>query len=413
MYNEHRVSHRDGCCRRSGDADLVKASSCNCTQHSNEDHIYAMGKKTDKQSRSVTVETTGGSDSQAASPQTGVDELTTKLRQRDDELAEAQQRLAAMEQILQASDSNLALLQTEVSRLRAALKQGGGTAPVPVTVTKPEMHDVVDQLPKHATLRYATRPLSQITHLCIHHSATAGTIPLENVAKYHVEERGWAGIGYHFYVKPDGTVYQTNRLETVSYQVSQNNDYSVGVCVSGDFTYAPPPDKQVDAAASLVAWLMQELSVSDQNVLGHKEFPNNDTSCPGETWLKKQCWKNTLVDRVRALRVSNLGGGQVGRIGHYVLFWQKPDAWAQQDWKAAETYFGRFRPTAGFSVDDAQAAQFVTIVGGPAGVPPEAEQQLRAAGCQVERLAGVDYADTKRILDALAETGRRFQNFAG
>ena len=134
----------------------------------------------------------------------------------------------------------------------------------------------MDQLPKHATLRYATRPLSQITHLCIHHSATAGTIPLENVAKYHVEERGWAGIGYHFYVKPDGTVYQTNRLETVSYQVSQNNDYSVGVCVSGDFTYAPPPDKQVDAAASLVAWLMQELSVSDQNVLGHKEFPNND-----------------------------------------------------------------------------------------------------------------------------------------
>ncbi len=116
------------------------------------------------------------------------------------------------------------------------------------------------------------RPLSQITHLCIHHSATAGNIPLENVAKYHVEERGWAGIGYHFYVKPDGTIYQTNRLETVSFQVSQNNDYSVGVCVSGDFTYAPPPDKQVDATASLVAWLMQELSVSDQNVLGHRSF---------------------------------------------------------------------------------------------------------------------------------------------
>ncbi len=96
-----------------------------------------------------------------------------------------------------------------------------------------------------------------------------------------------------------------------------------------------------------------------------------------------------------------------------MLFWQKPDAWAQQDWKAAETYFGRFRPTAGFSVDDAQAAQFVTIVGGPAGVPPEAEQQLRAAGCQVERLAGVNYADTKRILDTLAEAGRRFQNLAG
>ncbi len=255
--------------------------------------------------------------------------------------------------------------------------------------------------------------LNRITHICIHHSATAGSIPLENVAKYHVEDRGWPGIGYHFYVKPDGTIYQTNRAETISFQVSQNNDYSVGVCVSGDFTYAPPPDIQVDAAARLVAWLMQEFSVPEQNVLGHKEFPNNDTSCPGETWLKKQSWKNTLANRVRSVRGGSVGQAQIKPIGHYVLFWQKPDAWAQQDWKAAEIYVGRFRPTAGFSVDDAKAAQSVTIVGGPAGVPAEAEQQLRAAGCQVERLAGVDFADTKRILDALAESGRRFQTLPG
>jgi len=380
-----------------------------------------MGKNNNKKFRSVPVETTGTPASQAGGQlpasgpgkqdpgalQSWVDELIAKLRRRDDELTEAQQRLAAMEQILQARDSSLAALQAEVARLHAALQQGGGIAPI--AVAKPEIHDVVDQLPKHATLRYDTRQINRITHLCIHHSATAGTIPLENVAKYHVEDRGWAGIGYHFYVKPDGAIYQTNRLETVSFHVSQNNDYSVGVCVSGDFTYAPPPDKQVDAAARLVAWLMQELSVPDQSVLGHKEFPNNDTSCPGETWLKKQSWKHTLADRVRTVR----GGGQARRIGHYVLFWQKPDAWAQQDWKAAETYIGRFRPTAGFSLDDAKTAQFVTIVGGPAGVPAEAEQQLRAAGCQVERLAGVDYADTKRILDELAESGRRFQSFAG
>ena len=365
-----------------------------------------MGTKNTIQSRTVTVAAGGGSASPAGgqSPVSGldkqdvvalqarIDELAVKIRRRDDELAESQQRLAAMEQVLQARDSSLAALQGEVSRLRAALQTGSGM--VPVAVTRPEIHDVVDQLPKHATLKYATRQLSQITHLCIHHSATAGTIPLENVAKYHVEERGWAGIGYHFYVKPDGTIYQTNHLETVSFHVTQNNDYSVGVCVSGDFTYAPPPDKQVDAAAHLVAWLMQELSVSDQNVLGHKEFPNNDTSCPGETWLKKQSWKNTLADRVRVVRVGSQGGGQAGRIGHYVLFWQKPDGWAQQDWQAAETYIGRFRPTAGFSVDDAKTARFVTIVGGSAGVPPEAEQQLRAAGCQVERLAGVDFADS-------------------
>ena len=98
-------------------------------------------------------------------------------------------------------------------------------------------------------------------------------------------------------------------------------------------------------------------------------------------------------------------------IGHYMLFWQRADAWAQEDWGAAAAYFARFRPTAGFSPDDAKTAEYVTIVGGVAGVPYETEQMLIAAGCKVERLAGADFADTKRMLDDLAKTGKRFKTF--
>lgn len=375
-----------------------------------------MGKKRKTQSRSTTVDPADARPSGATAPgqsQGKVDELTVKLQRRDSELAEAQLRLAAMEKLLRERDTSLSALQAEIARLQAALRQKGSPTPSAGKVARPEIRDVVDQLSKHPTLKYATRSLDRITHLCIHHSAASGSIPIENVAKYHVDDRGWPGIGYHFYIKPDGTVYQTNRMETVSFQVSQNNDYSVGVCVSGDFTYAPPPDTQIEATARLVAWLMQELSVPVQNVLGHKEFPQNDTSCPGETWLKNQCWKNSLLDRLRAL-----GGGvsdalQARRIEHYVLFWQKPDAWAQADWVAAEAYFGRFRPTAGFSVADAMTAKAVTIVGGPAGVSLEAEQQLRAAGCLVERLSGADFAETQAMLNKLATSGRRFQTLAG
>lgn len=130
-----------------------------------------MGTKNTIQSRTVTVAAGGGSASPAGgqSPVSGldkqdvvalqarIDELAVKIRRRDDELAESQQRLAAMEQVLQARDSSLAALQGEVSRLRAALQTGSGM--VPVAVTRPEIHDVVDQLPKHATLKYATRQL--------------------------------------------------------------------------------------------------------------------------------------------------------------------------------------------------------------------------------------------------------------
>jgi N-acetyl-anhydromuramyl-L-alanine amidase AmpD len=351
--------------------------------------------------------------------------LQAQLRQREEELAEAQLNLARMEREMETRDRRLAELegqasqqsttlaaqQAEIARLRAQLQQGGGSTPAS-GVTKPAMRDVVDQLQKHPTKSYPTRQLKAITHICIHHSAVAGTVPVEHVAKYHVESQDWPGIGYHYYVKPDGTIYQTQRLETVSYHVNHNNHYSLGICVSGNFTYAPPPQIQIDAAAQLTAWLMQELKILEKNILGHKEFPDNDTSCPGETWLKRMVWKNLLLDSVRAVRAGSQPNLQLKPLHHYILFWQKPDTWAQQDWQAADQYFGRFRPTAGFSLDDAKHAQFVTIVGGDAGVSYEAEQILRAAGSQVERIAGVDYADTKRILDQLAASGQRFLSFS-
>jgi hypothetical protein len=346
--------------------------------------------------------------------------LLAQLRQREEELAEAQVHLAKMERDFEASAGRVAALegqlsqqsktltaqQAEIARLRAQLQQGGGASGG--AVAQPAITDIVDQLMQHPTKRYGKRQRKAITHLCIHHSAVAATVPVEHVAQYHVEDQNWPGIGYHFYVKPSGVIYQTQQLETISWHVSHNNDYSVGICVAGDFTYAPPPQLQIDSAAHLVAWLMQELGIPEQNILGHKEFPANDTSCPGETWLKRMIWKNLLLESVRAVAGGQAGAGKA--LSHYLLFWQQPDAWAQQDWQAAERYIGRFRPTAGFSVDDAQQAEFVTIVGGDAGVSYAAEQRLAAAGSRVERIAGVDFADTKRILDQMAANGQRFLN---
>ena len=85
-----------------------------------EDHIYAMGKKNTIQSRTVTVAAGGGATSQAGGQlpvsgldkqdavalQARIDELTVKIQRRDDELAEEQQRLAAMEQARLASDKS-------------------------------------------------------------------------------------------------------------------------------------------------------------------------------------------------------------------------------------------------------------------------------------------------------------------
>jgi len=78
---------------------------------------------------------------------------------------------------------------------------------------------------------------------------------------------------------------------------------------------------------------------------------------------------------------------------------------------AAIDYIGAFGPTVGFSVDEARRAEYVTIVGGPAGVPTQVEQQLLAAGCKVQRLGGATQEETTQMLYDLIEAGRPFRSF--
>ena len=60
-------------------------------------------------------------------------------------------------------------------------------------------------------------------------------------------------MGYHFYVQPDGMIYQTNRLETISYQVYKQNAYSLGISIAGNFVNGAMPTPEADRAGG-PAW---------------------------------------------------------------------------------------------------------------------------------------------------------------
>lgn len=167
-------------------------------------------------------------------------------------------------------------------------------------VEAPAVRDVVNTLPKHATERYATRSLSQITTFAIHHSAAGGDIPAANVAAYHVR-LGWPGMGYHYYIMDDGTIYLCNTLETTSYHVGAANGSCVGICLAGRFMDGVlPTDKQMAATSQLLAYLSQKLNLSVDRILGHKEVPACQTACPGSDWTAGTRWKDQLVALVKA-----------------------------------------------------------------------------------------------------------------
>lgn len=143
------------------------------------------------------------------------------------------------------------------------------------------IQDISATLPKSGTKKYPTRKLSAIQQVVVHHSATKSTAAGSNptaYAQYHVSQRGWAGIGYHFVIQPDGTVYQTNRLEAIANHVQNANTKSVGICLSGNFD----EEKPTALALGSLVWLIRYLNATlgkNLPIRAHNEFAPK--SCPG------------------------------------------------------------------------------------------------------------------------------------
>jgi N-acetyl-anhydromuramyl-L-alanine amidase AmpD len=335
-------------------------------------------------------------------------ELRARVETLDRDLRETEAaRLAAAEEQLS--------LREEVQRLRTALD--ASTAAVSsFVVPPPPLRVVVDQLPKHPTLRFARRAVSQITHIAIHHTAAPPRVGPARIAELHIAadpgrgKEAWPGIGYHFFVHEDGTVEQTNYLETASYHLFRHYGYAVGVVFAGSFMNGKiPSSAQLRAGAHLVAWLMQDLKVPLARVWGHREFPDNMTVCPGGEWTQGNRWRDLLFERIEQVQQ----GTGLKTTRHYMLFWNRDEGSqsGRDDFVNAMGYIARFQPTVGFSVEEARTAEYVTIVGGEAGVSAVAEQQLLQAGCKVERIAGREAMETGRLLAELVRVGRRFRIF--
>lgn len=124
-------------------------------------------------------------------------------------------------------------------------------------------------------------------------------------------------------------------------------------------------------------------------------------TAPGEdaAWFRQDGQHLPAADLLRQLprqqRVSGAARAMELRlahrsrvIGHYVLFGTQDDRLARAEWDAAQPYLRHFRPTAGFSTEEACQAESVTIVGSAGSVPAATERLLREAGCHVERVDG-------------------------
>ena len=114
------------------------------------------------------------------------------------------------------------------------------------------------------------------TNKIILHHAQAKVCSVEDIHQWHLKN-GWSGIGYHFLVRKDGTIYQGRPLDTIGAHAKGANNDSIGICAEGDFMKEKMNSIQLNALIDLVSYLKNKYHLS--TVKRHKDVASTD--CPG------------------------------------------------------------------------------------------------------------------------------------
>ena len=122
--------------------------------------------------------------------------------------------------------------------------------------------------------------------IVLHHSGSESA-SVEWIHKEHTD-KGWSGIGYHYFIKKDGKIYKGREENIIGAHVKKNNENTLGICLEGDFEIEIPTVQQNDSILNLLKYLYLKYDIKELS--GHRELW--ETLCPGEnlkvTSIKKE-----------------------------------------------------------------------------------------------------------------------------
>jgi len=129
---------------------------------------------------------------------------------------------------------------------------------------------------KDAALTFDLMTKRSKTDLIVLHHAAATSCTVQDVHRWHLDN-GWSGIGYHFFIRKDGTVWRGRPEDRVGAHTVNYNSRSIGICFEGNFEKEPMPDFQKAAGLELIAYLKGKYPIKE--IKGHGELKS--TACPG------------------------------------------------------------------------------------------------------------------------------------
>lgn len=139
------------------------------------------------------------------------------------------------------------------------------------------------------TLEEGNKP----TDLVFHHTASKTLAP-EDINNMHIQE-GWGGIGYHFYIRKDGTIYRGRPENIVGAHAIGRNRNSIGICLEGNFETEDPTEEQKNSLVKISTDMIIKYNL--EGILGHRDV--YETLCPGKNFPMEEIKNRVLEEQLK------------------------------------------------------------------------------------------------------------------
>jgi N-acetylmuramoyl-L-alanine amidase len=119
------------------------------------------------------------------------------------------------------------------------------------------------------------RPKKVIFHCASTPDTIESKFDRDDVDRWH-KDRGWKGIGYHYYITREGEVQEGRKENQIGAHTKGQNKDSLGICYEGSHF---PSAAQWLAVINLYRTIRTVHGLTHVDWYGHQEFANK--SCPG------------------------------------------------------------------------------------------------------------------------------------
>ncbi|MGB0717980.1 MAG: N-acetylmuramoyl-L-alanine amidase [Alphaproteobacteria bacterium] len=123
--------------------------------------------------------------------------------------------------------------------------------------------------------------MREINKVIVHCSATTPSqdIGVTELRQWHITERGWSDIGYHFVIRRDGNLETGRPIERPGAHAKGHNKDSVGVCLIGGVDEYGKPVFNYTYHQMDTLWNFLK-GFTNEEIIGHRDLPGVKKSCP-------------------------------------------------------------------------------------------------------------------------------------